>query len=86
MQMSLSPILQSHGKRSPKTEGHPNAVKNIKNPNLLQASTLLQASITDIINPKEGSALTYYQRSISTLDLRSLYLDKQSMHHQTDRE
>ncbi|XP_022963422.1 probable serine/threonine-protein kinase At1g54610 [Cucurbita moschata] len=86
MQMSLSPILQSHGKRSPRTEGHPNAIKNIKNPNLLQASTLLQASITDIINPKEGSALTYYQRSISTLDLRSLYLDKQSMHHQTGRE
>lgn len=81
MEMSLSPILQSHGKRSPKTEGHPNAIKNIKNPNLLQASTLLQASITDIINPKEGSALTYYQRSLSTLDLRSLYLDKKSMHH-----
>ncbi|XP_038880870.1 probable serine/threonine-protein kinase At1g54610 [Benincasa hispida] len=81
MQMSLSPILQSHGKRSPKTEGHPNAVKNIKNSNLLQASTLLQASITDIINPKEGSALTYYQRSLSTLDLRSLYLHEQSMHH-----
>ena len=69
---SLSPILHSHIKRSPKTEGHPNALKNIKN------LTLLQASVTDIINPKEGSIMSQYNRSLSTLDFRNIDPEKLS--------
>ncbi|GLU13231.1 hypothetical protein SLE2022_298740 [Rubroshorea leprosula] len=42
--LSPSPIKRSTPQRSLKTGGHPNATKNIQN------FTLLQASITDIIN------------------------------------
>ncbi|GAU19683.1 hypothetical protein TSUD_78080, partial [Trifolium subterraneum] len=49
MNASISPVFLSSRKVSPKTEGHPNALKNIKN------YTLLQASILDMINPKEGN-------------------------------
>ncbi|KDP35288.1 hypothetical protein JCGZ_09447 [Jatropha curcas] len=47
-----------------RTEAHPNATKNIQN------FTLLQASITDIINHNNN------RRSLSTLDLRTLDPDK----------
>lgn len=68
---SLSLILHSYQKRSPRTDAHPNALKNIKN------FTLLQASITDIINPKEGNyPWSHYCRSVSTLDFRNLDQDK----------
>ncbi|KAM7261988.1 hypothetical protein ACFE04_021065 [Oxalis oulophora] len=50
------------------TEAHPNASKNIQN------YTLLQASISDIINSKDN--LPLYRRSVSTLDFRALDPDK----------
>ncbi|CAI8619062.1 unnamed protein product [Vicia faba] len=61
---SISPVFLSSSKISPKTEGHPNALKNIKN------YTLLQASILDMINPKEGNDFGQFRRSFSTLDFR----------------
>ncbi|OWM91388.1 hypothetical protein CDL15_Pgr017306 [Punica granatum] len=63
---SLSPIHRSIRKASSsQTEGHPNAVRNIQN------YTLLQASITDIINPREGGdGMARVRRSLSTLDFR----------------
>lgn len=67
---SLSPVLRSHKIKSPKTEGHPNALKNIKN------LTLFQASITDIINPNGGNILAQYRRSLSEMDLRNHDPDK----------
>ncbi|XP_041005765.1 probable serine/threonine-protein kinase At1g54610 isoform X2 [Juglans microcarpa x Juglans regia] len=67
---SLSPVFLSNKKISPKTVGHPNALKNIKNP------TLLQASIRDIINLNEGRVLPHYRRSLSTIDFRSLDPEK----------
>ncbi|KAG6767225.1 hypothetical protein POTOM_028418 [Populus tomentosa] len=48
---SLSPILDQNQNRSIRTEAHPNATKNIQN------FTLLQASITDIINLNGGNAM-----------------------------
>lgn len=75
---SLSPISRSHKKRFPTTEGHPTALKNI-NPDVLKNIKdfpLLHASITDIINHTEGSALSYYRRSHSTLDFRNLDPEK----------
>ncbi|KAF8018629.1 hypothetical protein BT93_H3504 [Corymbia citriodora subsp. variegata] len=63
--VSLSPVYQSNHKAlAPRTEGHPNAARNIQN-----YSALLQASITDIINPKEGTQVPHFRRSLSTLDL-----------------
>ncbi|KAG2716440.1 hypothetical protein I3760_03G125800 [Carya illinoinensis] len=70
---SLSPVFLSNKKISPKTVGHPNALKNIKN------HTLLQASIRDIINPNEGRVLPHYRRSLSTIDFRSLDPEKISL-------
>ncbi|BFG35251.1 hypothetical protein CerSpe_215250 [Prunus speciosa] len=78
LRASLSPIIRSHKKRFSTTEGHPNALKNI-NPDVLKNIKdfpLLQASITDIINHTEGSALSYYRRSHSTLDFRNLDPEK----------
>ncbi|KAK7282390.1 hypothetical protein RIF29_11112 [Crotalaria pallida] len=67
MNASISPVFLSSGRKSPKTEGHPNALRNIKN-----YSTLLQASMIDIIKPNEGSnnELGHIRRSFSMLDLR----------------
>ncbi|PON52267.1 Serine/threonine protein kinase [Trema orientale] len=72
-QASLSPILSSNQKRYAKTEAHPNALKNINLDMLKNVKnfTLLQASVTDIINHKEGSALAQYFRSLSALDFRN---------------
>ncbi|XP_034218985.1 probable serine/threonine-protein kinase At1g54610 [Prunus dulcis] len=72
---SFSPTIRSHKKRFPTTEGHPYALKNI-NPDVLKNIKdfpLLRASITDIA---EGSALSYYHRSHSTLDFRNLDPEK----------
>lgn len=69
----LSPILSSNQKVFARTEAHPNALRNI-NPDVLKSIknfTLLQASVTDIINHKEGSALAQYFRSLSALDFRN---------------
>ncbi|KAK2656095.1 hypothetical protein Ddye_009147 [Dipteronia dyeriana] len=67
---SLSPIVCSNLKRSPRTEGHPNALRNIQN------FTLLQASITDIINPRQGNAFAPFSKTLSTLDFRTLDPEK----------
>ena len=64
---SLSPFIRSLQKRSPKTEAHPNALKNIN-----KDYTLLHASIKGIINPNEGYKLSQRSRSLSTLDFRNL--------------
>lgn len=64
MNASISPVFLSSRKISPKTEGHPNALKNIKN------YPLLHASILDMINPKEGNDFGQFRRSFSTLDFR----------------
>ncbi|KAH7520751.1 hypothetical protein FEM48_Zijuj08G0178700 [Ziziphus jujuba var. spinosa] len=92
LQASLSPILRDfHQKRTAITEGHPNALKNI-NPNALRSLrnfTLLQASITDIINHKPGINATSSQlrRSISTLDFRNLDPEKlSSLFASSDKE
>jgi cyclin-dependent kinase 12/13 len=54
-----------------RTEAHSNATKNIQN------FTLLQASITDIINHNGGNAmLAGYRRSVSTLDFRTFDSEK----------
>jgi len=71
MNASISPVFLSSRKISPKTEGHPNALKNIKN------YPLLHASILDMINPKEGNDFGQFRRSFSTLDFR-LHPDKLS--------
>ncbi|XP_065875373.1 probable serine/threonine-protein kinase At1g54610 [Euphorbia lathyris] len=64
---SFSPIHPSgQDRRAMRTEAHPNASKNIQN------FTLLQASITDIINPNAGKGMSNYRRSHSTLDFRTL--------------
>lgn len=71
---SLSPFLGLQQGRSAKTEVHRSAPKNI-NPNALKSIksfTLLHASITDIVNPREGNALAPHHRSLSTLDFRNL--------------
>ena len=69
---SFSPVLDlSNQNRLLRTEAHPNATKNI------QYFTLLQASITDIINHNGGNAmLAGYRRSVSTLDFRTLDPEK----------
>ncbi|KAL9378018.1 hypothetical protein Peur_029353 [Populus x canadensis] len=68
---SFSPILDQNQNRSIRTEAHPNATKNIQN------FTLLQASITDIINLNGGNAMPGgYRRSVSTLDFRTLDPEK----------
>lgn len=80
---SISPVFLSSRGKSPKTEGHPNALKNIKN------YTLLQASIIDIINRNEGSDFGQFRRSFSTLDFRldpeklsSLYGSNSKLDHE----
>ncbi|KAI4325875.1 hypothetical protein MLD38_031239 [Melastoma candidum] len=65
------PLLKNKNPLSPRTEGHPNASKNIQN------YTLLQASVTDIINPNEANGMPQYRRSISTIDFR--YLDPENI-------
>lgn len=68
---SFSPVLDQNQNRSIRTEAHPNATKNIQN------FTLLQASITDIINLNGGNAMPGgYRRSVSTLDFRTLDPEK----------
>lgn len=69
--ISLSPLFLSTGRKSPKTEGHPNALKNIRN------YALLRASIIDKMNRNEGNEFGQLCRSLSTLDFR-LDLEKQS--------
>ncbi|KAH9717984.1 protein kinase domain-containing protein [Citrus sinensis] len=83
LHISLSPIRRTLRNRSTMeahhnkniqnfnlTEGHPNALMNIQN------FTLLQASITDIINHREGNAFAPFSRSLSTLDFRTLDPEK----------
>ncbi|XP_027336910.1 probable serine/threonine-protein kinase At1g54610 [Abrus precatorius] len=65
MNASLSPVFLSSGTKSPKSDGHPNALKNIKN-----YSVLLQASMIDMINRNEGNEFAQLRRSFSTLDFR----------------
>ncbi|KAG2711689.1 hypothetical protein I3760_04G088400 [Carya illinoinensis] len=65
---------------APTTEFHPNALKNIKNP------TLLQAYIRDIINPNEGKILPHYRRSLSSIDFRSLDLEKIAKLYEFDKD
>ncbi|XP_027916714.1 probable serine/threonine-protein kinase At1g54610 [Vigna unguiculata] len=71
MDASISPVFLSSVRKSPKTEGHPNALKNIKN------YTLLQASIIDMINRNEGNEIGPLRKSFSALDFR-LHPDKLS--------
>ncbi|KAL5820566.1 hypothetical protein ACOSQ3_022448 [Xanthoceras sorbifolium] len=80
---SLSPILRSNTERSPRTEGHPNDLRNSPrtegHPNDLrnfQNYALLQASITDIINHREGNEFAPFSRTLSTLDFRTLDPEK----------
>ncbi|KAH9669427.1 protein kinase domain-containing protein [Citrus sinensis] len=83
LHISLSPIrptlrnrstMEAHHNKNIQnfnlTEGHPNALMNIQN------FTLLQASITDIINHREGNAFAPFSRSLSTLDFRTLDPEK----------
>nr|QYW07105.1 cyclin-dependent kinase like 6 [Dimocarpus longan] len=70
LNVSLSLIRRSNTKRSPKTEVHPNALRNIQN------YTLLQASISDIVNHRQGNAFAPYSRTLSTLDFRTLDPEK----------
>ncbi|CAN1190263.1 Probable serine/threonine-protein kinase At1g54610 [Linum perenne] len=67
---SFSPVERLPGDRSLRTEAHPNASKNIQNNNF----TLLQASVSDILNP--GPGMQHYRRSMSTLDFCALDPDK----------
>lgn len=64
---SLSPTFLSSGsvRKSPKTEGSPNALKNINHYN-----ALLQASMIDIINRNEDSEVPQLPKSFSHLDYR----------------
>ncbi|KAI4345154.1 hypothetical protein L6164_012306 [Bauhinia variegata] len=55
---SLSPVVVS----GPRTEAHPNALKNIKN------YALLQPCIIDMINRKEGNGFVQARRSFSASD------------------
>ncbi|XP_022739392.1 uncharacterized protein LOC111291726 [Durio zibethinus] len=75
---SLSPILRSNAKIAPRTEAHPNATQNIQN------FALLHASIADIMKNKLGNS--QHRRSISTLDLRTLDLEKISKLYGVDQE
>ncbi|KAL5555816.1 hypothetical protein UlMin_038052 [Ulmus minor] len=64
---SLSPIFSFYEKRNARIEAHPNALKKI-NPDILKhvkSHALLHASVIDIINHKEGSAMAQYFRSLS---------------------
>uniref|UniRef100_A0A2P2IQC5 Uncharacterized protein n=1 Tax=Rhizophora mucronata TaxID=61149 RepID=A0A2P2IQC5_RHIMU len=67
---SFSPILRIFASasqdRALRTEAYPNATKNIQN------YTLLQATITDIINYNAGNGMAGHQRSFYTLDMRTL--------------
>lgn len=72
--LSLSPALQSfHGKIASKTEGHPNAIKNIKNLPILYSSFKTHTTATQ----DEGPRLTFNSKSLSNLDFR--YLDTDQM-------
>lgn len=81
---SLSPIIRTNTntstKMSPKTLSHPNGLKNVQN------FTLLQASITDIINHRQGNAFAPYSRTLSTLDFRTYDPNKISKLLGTDKE
>jgi len=52
-------------RKSPKTEGNPNALKNINHYN-----ALLQASMIDMINHNEGNGVPQLPKSFSQLDFR----------------
>ncbi|KAJ8765774.1 hypothetical protein K2173_014896 [Erythroxylum novogranatense] len=69
---SFSPILRTNEKRGRRSDAHPNAIKNIQN------YTLLQATIKDMINHNGGTGMPNHQRSFSTLDLRALDPEKVS--------
>lgn len=80
MNASISPVFLSSVRKSPKTEGHPNALKNIKN------YTLWQASIIDMINRNELGPL---RKSFSAMDIRfdpenlsSLYEPNKKLGHE----
>ncbi|KAG5067251.1 hypothetical protein JHK86_010982 [Glycine max] len=68
MNASMSPVFLSSGsvRKSPKTEGHPNALKNIMN----YSALLQQASIIDMINRNEGKEFPQLRKSFSALDFR----------------
>lgn len=80
LQVSLSPILPRNLQRSTKTDAHPNALRNIQN------FTLLQASISDLINPNQGNAFPQFRRSLSTLDFRVLDPEKISKLFDWDKD
>ncbi|KAJ0096927.1 hypothetical protein Patl1_27653 [Pistacia atlantica] len=63
------------------TEGHPNALKNIQN-----MSTLLHASISDIIDHRQGNAFAPFSRSLSTLDFRTYDAEKMSKLFGSDQD
>ncbi|KAF7834203.1 putative serine/threonine-protein kinase [Senna tora] len=62
--LTLSPVfLSSTEKKSPRTEAHPNALKNIKN-----YSNMLQASMINMMNGREGNE--QFRKSFSSVDFR----------------
>ncbi|KAJ0041197.1 hypothetical protein Pint_27033 [Pistacia integerrima] len=63
------------------TEGHPNALKNIQN-----ISTLLHASISDIIDHRQGNAFAPFSRSLSTLDFTTYDAEKMSKLFGSDQD
>ncbi|CAK9147540.1 unnamed protein product [Ilex paraguariensis] len=67
---SPSPRFHSQRNRSAKTEAHPNALKNVKN------FPLLLASMTETAKHLEENRLGLNRRSISTVDFRTLDLEK----------
>ncbi|KAA8530963.1 hypothetical protein F0562_005670 [Nyssa sinensis] len=69
---SPSPAFHSNRNHSARTEAHPNAMKNIKNYPVLMASIRDDASHINM----EENRLTLNRRSISTVNFRTLDMDK----------
>lgn len=67
---SPPPAFRSQQDLSAKTEGHPNALKNIQN------YPLLLASLTGASTHFEESRLSLNHRSLSTTDFRTLDLEQ----------
>ncbi|KAK3027637.1 hypothetical protein RJ639_040244 [Escallonia herrerae] len=67
---SPSPAFLAIRNRSARTEAHPNALKNIKN------FPLLLASITETVNHIEENRKSLHHRSMSTVDFRTLDVEK----------
>ncbi|KAG5019381.1 hypothetical protein JHK87_015236 [Glycine soja] len=65
---SMSPVFLSSGsvRKSPKIEGHPNALRNIEN----YSALLQQTSVLDMINRNEGKEFPQLLKSFSALDFR----------------